>query len=129
MPPRREPRPSVDPSFPDFSQLGDAIAHAIQSTLRPSHRTPLESAHNLRLPRFEGDEGHEGAERWFLQIERTFRVLHSQGNLAAGTWVETATWFIGKEPATWWEQLAERMPPEEAKDWRCSDRYSTSDLS
>ena len=85
MPPRREPRSSVDPSFPDLSQLGDAIAHAIQSTLHPSHMTPLESAHNLRLPRFEGDEGHEGAERWFLQLEQTFRVLHSQGNLAAGT--------------------------------------------
>ena len=111
MPPRREPRPPVEPNFPDFSQLGDVIAHAIQSTIRPSHRTPLESAHNLRLPKFEGNEGHEGAERWFLEIERTFRVMHSQGNLAAGTWVETATWFMGMESATWWEQLADRMPP------------------
>ena len=35
MPPRRDPRSSVKPSFPDVAQLGEAIANAIQASLRP----------------------------------------------------------------------------------------------
>ena len=62
MPPRREPRRSAEPSFPDITQLGEAIATAIQSAIHPPQRTPLETMYNLKLDKFEGNEGHEGAE-------------------------------------------------------------------
>ena len=38
---RREPRTSTESSFPDIAQLGEIIASAIQSSLRPPQRTPL----------------------------------------------------------------------------------------
>ena len=87
MPPRREPRRSAEPSFPDIAQLGEAIATAIHSAIRPPQRTPLETMYNLKLDKFEGNEGHEGAERWLEHNEKTFRVLHSQGNLPVEKWV------------------------------------------
>ena len=75
MPPRRDPRPSVEPSFPDVAQLGEAIANAIQASLRPPQRTPLETVYNLKLPTFMGNEGQEGAERWLEHVEKTFQVM------------------------------------------------------
>ncbi|XP_068331427.1 uncharacterized protein [Pyrus communis] len=62
-PPRREPRRSAEPSFPDVAQLGEAIATAIQSALRPSQMTPLETMYNLKLDKFEGYGAFEGAEQ------------------------------------------------------------------
>ncbi|XP_068329716.1 uncharacterized protein [Pyrus communis] len=115
--PRREPRRSDEPSFPDIAQLGEAIATAIQSTIRPPQRTPLETMYNLKLDKFEGSEGHEGAERWLEHIEKTFRVLHNQGNLPVERWVETTSWFLGKESAAWWEQESGRLTPTERTDW------------
>ncbi|XP_068332951.1 uncharacterized protein [Pyrus communis] len=94
MPPRQEPRRSAELSFPDIAQLGEAIATAIQSAIRPPQRTPLETMYNLKLDKFEGNEGHEGAERWLEHIEKTFRVLHSQGNLPVEKWVKTTSWFL-----------------------------------
>ena len=41
MPARREPRSSAEPSFPDITQLEEAIANVILSTLRPPQRTLL----------------------------------------------------------------------------------------
>ena len=64
MPPRRDPCPSTEPSFPDVSQLGEAIANAIQTALHPPRRTPLETVYNLKLPMFKGNDGHEGSEHW-----------------------------------------------------------------
>ena len=43
MPPRRDPHSSVEPSFSDVAQLGEAIANAIQASLRPPQTTPLET--------------------------------------------------------------------------------------
>ncbi|XP_068340375.1 uncharacterized protein [Pyrus communis] len=107
MPPRKEPRPSAEPSFLDVAQLGEAIATTIQSALRPPQRTPLETMYNLKLDKFEGHEGFEGAERWLDHIEKTFQVLHNQGNLPVEKWVETTSWFLGKESSSWWEQEQE----------------------
>ena len=79
MPHRREPRTSAESSFPDIAQLGEAIANAIQSSLRPPHRTPLETVYNLKLNNFVGNEGHEGAERWLNHLEKTFRLMQKTG--------------------------------------------------
>ena len=103
MPPRREPRRSAEPSFPDIAQLGETIATTIHSAIRPPQRTPLETMYNLKLDKFEGNDGHEGAERWLEHIEKTFHVLHNQGNLLVEKWVETTSWFLGKDSASWWE--------------------------
>ncbi|XP_050121198.1 uncharacterized protein LOC126598867 isoform X2 [Malus sylvestris] len=75
MPPRREPRHSAEPSFPDIAQLGEAIANAIQSSLRPPQMTSLQTVYNLKLNHFMGNEGHEGAEKWLNHIEKTFLVM------------------------------------------------------
>ncbi|CAN6552439.1 unnamed protein product [Malus baccata var. baccata] len=105
MPPRRERRESrctPEPNFPDITQLGEAMAQAFQNAIRPPpppQRTPLETMYNLKLDRFMGDEGHEGAEKWLDHIEKTFQVMQSQGNFPADRWVETTTWFLGREPA------------------------------
>ncbi|XP_068315004.1 uncharacterized protein [Pyrus communis] len=117
MPPRREPRRSDESSFPDIAQLGEAIAIAIQSAIRPSQRTHLETMYNMKLDKFEGNEGHEGAERWLEHIEKTFRVLHNQGNLPVERWVETTSWFLGTESAAWWEQELCRLTLVERSDW------------
>ncbi|XP_068332919.1 uncharacterized protein [Pyrus communis] len=85
--------------------------------MRPPQRTHLETMYNLKLDKFEGSEGHEGAERWLEHIEKTFRVLHNQGNLPVKRWVETTSWFLGKESAAWWEQESRRLTPAERTDW------------
>ncbi|XP_050133216.1 uncharacterized protein LOC126609316 [Malus sylvestris] len=79
MPPHRDPRPSVEPSFPDI--------------------------------------GHEGAEKWINHLEKTFRVMQSQGNLLLDRWVETTTWFLGPEPASWWRQESYQLSPKEVANW------------
>ncbi|KAM1270463.1 hypothetical protein ACFX13_032366 [Malus domestica] len=73
--------------------------------------------YNLKLDRFMGNEGHEGAEKWLDHIEKTFQVMQSQGNFPASRWVETTTWFLGWELAAWWVNQAEFMSPEMATDW------------
>ncbi|XP_068328245.1 uncharacterized protein [Pyrus communis] len=118
MPPRRDPRHSAKLSFPDVAQLGEAIATAIQSALRPPQRTPLETMYNLKLDKFEGHEGFEGAEWWLEHIKKTFRVLHNQRNRLVEKWVKTTSWFLGKDSASWWEQEVRRLSPEERIDWK-----------
>ena len=113
MPPRRDPRPSVKPGFPDVAQLGEAIANAIQAPLRHPQRTPLETVYNLKVPTFMGNEGHEGSECWLEHVEKTFQVMQSQGSLPAERWVKTTSWFLGREPASWWNQETYGWSPEE----------------
>ncbi|KAM1650073.1 hypothetical protein EV1_002721 [Malus domestica] len=93
MPPRRESRRASESNFPDIAQLGEAMAHVFQNAIchPPPQRTPLETMYNLKLDRFIGNEGHEGAEKWLDHIEKTFQVMQSQGNLSANRWVETTT--------------------------------------
>ncbi|KAM2008813.1 hypothetical protein EV1_003423 [Malus domestica] len=119
MPPRREPHRAAESNFPDITQLGEAMAHAFQNAIRPPspQRTPLETMYNLKLDRFMGNEGHKGAEKWLDHIEKTFQVMQSQGNLHANRWVETTTWFLGREPAAWWVNQTKFMSPEMAADW------------
>ncbi|XP_070665153.1 uncharacterized protein [Malus domestica] len=123
MPPRRErrePRRTSESNFPDVAQLGEAMAQAFQNVIRPPpppQRTPLETMYNLKLDRFMGDEGHEGAEKWLDHIEKTFQVMQSQGNFPADRWVETTTWFLGREPASWWRNQTQFMTPAMASDW------------
>ncbi|CAN6560491.1 unnamed protein product [Malus baccata var. baccata] len=81
MPPRRERKESrrtPEPNFPDITQLGEAMAQAFQNAIRhlpPPQRTPLETMYNLKLDRFMGNEGHEGAEKWLDHIEKTFQFM------------------------------------------------------
>ncbi|KAM2538844.1 hypothetical protein TB2_024230 [Malus domestica] len=114
---RREPRHSAESSFLDIAQLGEVIANAIQSSLRPSQRTPLETMYNLKQNHFIRNEGHEGAEKWLNHIEKTFLVMQSQGNLPPDRWVETTTWFLGEQPASWWRQKSYKLTPSEIADW------------
>ena len=51
-----------------------------------------------------GIEGHERAKRWLEHVEKTYRVMQSQGNLPTERWVEITTWFLGRELASWWNQ-------------------------
>ncbi|KAM1121634.1 hypothetical protein ACFX19_003334 [Malus domestica] len=117
MPPCREPRPLVEPSFPDIAQLGEAITNVIQSSLRPPQMTFLETVYNLKLNNFIGNEGYEGVEKWLNHLEKTFRLMHRQGNLPDDRWVETTTWFLGEQPASWWRQESYQLSPDEAADW------------
>ncbi|XP_070676300.1 uncharacterized protein [Malus domestica] len=117
MPPRRESRRASEPNFLDITQLGEAMAHAFQTVIRPPQRTPLETMYNLKLNRFMGNEGHEGTEKWLDHIEKTFQVMQSQRNLPASRWVETTTWFLGREPTAWWVNQTQFMSPEAATDW------------
>ncbi|KAM2349934.1 hypothetical protein ACFX1X_013383 [Malus domestica] len=117
MPPLREPHQPAESSFPNIAQLGEAIVSAIQTTFRTPQRTPLETVHNLKLTQFMGNEGHEGVEKWLNHVEKTFQVMQSQGNLPPNRWVETTTWFFGKQPASWWRQESYEMTPEEIMDW------------
>ncbi|XP_068320480.1 uncharacterized protein [Pyrus communis] len=73
--------------------------------------------YNLKLDKFKGHEGFVGAERWLEHIEKTFRVLHNQGNLPVEKWVETTSWFLGKVSSSWWEHEVRRLTPEERTDW------------
>ncbi|CAN6718863.1 unnamed protein product [Malus baccata var. baccata] len=120
MPPRRESRRASEPNFPDITQLGEAMAQAFQNAIRPPpppQRTPLETMYNLKLDCFMGNEGHEGAKKWPDHIEMTFQVTQSQGNFPANRWVETTTWFLGREPAAWWRNQTQFMSLEMAADW------------
>ena len=72
MSPRRDPRSSVEPSFPNVAYLGEAIANAIQALLRPPQRTPLETVYNLKLLMFKGSEDYEESECWLEHVEKTF---------------------------------------------------------
>ena len=117
MPPRRDPCSSGEPSFPDVSQLGEAIASAIPSVIRPPQRTILETVYNLKLPMFKGNEGHEWSERWLERVEKTFQVMQSQGSLPIERWVETTSWFLDREPAFWWNQETYGWSPEEKANW------------
>ncbi|KAM1522645.1 hypothetical protein ACFX10_012739 [Malus domestica] len=114
MPPRREPCHSAEPSFPDIAQLGEAIANAIQSSIRHPQMTHLETVYNLKLNHFMGNEGHEGADKWLNYVEKTFLVMQSQGNL--NRWVETTTWFLGPKLASWWRHESYQMPLEVVAD-------------
>ncbi|KAM1248080.1 hypothetical protein ACFX2J_043943 [Malus domestica] len=114
MPPRREPRPSAEPSFLDIAQLEEVIANAIKSSLHPPQMTHLETVYNLKLNHFMGNEE---AERWLNHIEKTFCVMQSQCSLSHDRWVETTTWFLGPEPASWWRQESYQLSPNEAVDW------------
>ncbi|KAM2075046.1 hypothetical protein ACFX1T_037989 [Malus domestica] len=69
MPPRREPCHSAEPSFPDIAQLGEAIANAMQTSLCPPQRAPLETVYNLMLNHFIGNKGYEGVEKWLNYAE------------------------------------------------------------
>ncbi|XP_070667473.1 uncharacterized protein [Malus domestica] len=73
--------------------------------------------YNLKLDRFMGNEGHEGAEKWLDHVEKTFQVMQSQGNLPTSRWVETTTWFLGREPAAWWVNQTQFMSPEMTANW------------
>ncbi|KAM1678573.1 hypothetical protein ACFX1Q_038580 [Malus domestica] len=116
MSPSREPRHSAEPSFPNIAQLEEAIANAIQSSLCHPQMTHLETVYNLKLNHFMGNEGHEVAEKWLNHVEKTFLVMQSQGNLLPDRWVETTTWFLGLDPASWWRQKSYQMPPEVVAD-------------
>ncbi|CAN6711475.1 unnamed protein product [Malus baccata var. baccata] len=89
MPPRRERKAShrtPEPNFSDITQLGEVMAQAFQNVIRPPpppQRTPLETMYNLKLDRFMGDKGHDGAEKWLDHIEKMFQVMQSQGNFSA----------------------------------------------
>ncbi|XP_068336419.1 uncharacterized protein [Pyrus communis] len=85
--------------------------------MRPPQMTPLETMYNLKLDKFKGSEGHEGAERWLEHIEKAFRVLHNQGNLPMERWVETTSWFLDTESAAWWEQELCRLTLDQMTDW------------
>ncbi|KAM2048176.1 hypothetical protein ACFX1T_006749 [Malus domestica] len=76
MPPRRESCCAFVPNFPDITQLKEAMTHAFQNAIRlpPPQRTPLKTMYNLKLDRFMGNEGHEGAEKWLDHIEKTFQA-------------------------------------------------------
>ncbi|KAM2981925.1 hypothetical protein FF2_013186 [Malus domestica] len=119
MSPRRESRRASEPNFPDIAQLRESMAYAFQNAIRhpPPQRTRLWTMYNLKLDRFRGNEGHEGAEKWLDHIEKTFQVMQSQGNLPANRWVESTTWFLGREPAAWWVNQTQFMSPEMASDW------------
>ncbi|XP_070676234.1 uncharacterized protein [Malus domestica] len=96
------------------------MAHAFQNVIRhppPPQRTPLKTMYNLKLDRFMGDEGHEGAEKWLDHIEKTFHVMQSQGDFPADRWLETTTWFLGREPASWWRNQTQFISPAMASDW------------
>ncbi|KAM2137777.1 hypothetical protein ACFX1Q_009914 [Malus domestica] len=120
MLPRRESRHASEPNFPDITQLGEEMAHAFQNAIcppPPPQRTPLETMYNLKLDCFMGNEGYEWAEMWLDHIEKTFQVIQSQRNLPTSRWVETTTWFLGREPAAWWVNQTQFMSPEEAANW------------
>ena len=78
MPPRRDPRSSVEPSFPDVAQLGEVIANMIQFVIRSPQRTLLETVYKLKLNHFMGNDGPKGAKRWLNHVEKFFCVKQSR---------------------------------------------------
>lgn len=101
MLPRKEPHSPAENNFPDFGQFGKAIATAIQSLFRPTPRNTLDIVSRLKINDFFGNEGSEKSEIWFNHVEKTFRVMHRQGNLSLERWVEIATWFFRLGPESW----------------------------
>ncbi|KAM1696079.1 hypothetical protein COP2_031029 [Malus domestica] len=79
-------------------------------------KTPLETVHNLKLSHFIGNERSEGAEKWINHLEKTFCLMNRQGNLPDDRWVETTTWFLGEQPASWWRHESYQLSPEEDVD-------------
>ena len=43
--------------------------------------------------------------------------MQSQGNLSTERWVETNTWFLGREPTSWWDQETYGWSLEEKANW------------
>ncbi|XP_070664556.1 uncharacterized protein [Malus domestica] len=117
MLPRREPHISSESNFPDIRQLGEVIVNDIQSLLRPPQMTLLETIYNLKLNDFLGNEGSGGAERWLDHVEKTFLVMQRQGNLPDDRWVETITWFLREEVASWWRQESFQLLAKNAANW------------
>ncbi|CAN6711358.1 unnamed protein product [Malus baccata var. baccata] len=109
------------------------MAQAFQNVIRlppPPQRTPLETMYNLKLDRFIGDEGHEGAEKWLDHIEKTFKVMQSQGNFPADRWVETTTWFLGREPAKYIDSKKQEFTRLKQKNMSAHEYYRKfTDLS
>ena len=91
MPPHRKPCCSDEPSFPDIAQLGEVIANMIQFVIRSPQRTSLKTVYKLKLNHFMGNDGPERAERWLNQVEKSFCVMRSQGNILLERWIETTT--------------------------------------
>ena len=58
-----------------------------------------------------------GSECWLENVEKTFQVMQSQGSLSADRWVETVSWFLDREPASWWGQETYGWSPEEKSNW------------
>ena len=54
----------------------------------------LDIVSRLKINEFFGNVGSEKLEIWFDHVEKTFRIIHQQGNLPVERWVETATWFF-----------------------------------
>ncbi|KAM1683175.1 hypothetical protein EV1_034065 [Malus domestica] len=79
--------------------------------------TPLETVYNLKLNHFIGNERHEGVEKWLNHIEKTFLMMQSQENLPLDRWVETTTWFLEEQPASWWRQESYQLTLAEIADW------------
>ncbi|XP_070671680.1 uncharacterized protein [Malus domestica] len=117
MPPRREPRSPAENNFPDFGQFGEAIAAAIQSSLRPTPRNTLDIVSRLKINDFYGNKGPEKSEIWFDHVEKTFRVMHRQGNLSLERWVETATWFFRLGAESWWDLQKKSLSDADVAEW------------
>ena len=117
MPPLREPRVPSETNFSDFGQLGEAIANAIQSSLRPPQMTTLEAVSHLQINNFLGNEGLEKSKLSLIHVKKTFRVMQRQGTLPEKRWVETTTWFLHLEAASWWTQESCMLPVQDAMNW------------
>ncbi|KAM1945238.1 hypothetical protein ACFX13_000243 [Malus domestica] len=117
MPPRREPRFPAENKFLDFGQFGEAITTAIQSSLHPIPRNTLDIVSRLKINDFYGNEGSEKLEIWFDHMEKTFRVMHRQGNLSLERWVETATWFFRLGAESWWDHERRSLSDANTINW------------
>ncbi|XP_070667535.1 uncharacterized protein [Malus domestica] len=93
----KEPRSPAENNFPDFGQFGEAIAAAIQSSLRPTPRNTLDIVSRLKINDFYGNEGPEKSEIWFDHVEKTFQVMHRQ--------------------ESWWDHKRKSLSNVDAKDW------------
>ncbi|CAN6716421.1 unnamed protein product [Malus baccata var. baccata] len=117
MTPHRKPRSLAENDFPDFGQFGEAIANTIQSSLCPAPRNTLDIVSRLKINDFFGNEGSEKSEIWFDHVEKTFRVIHRQGNLPLERWVETMTWFFRLGAESWWDHERKSLSDEDAINW------------
>ncbi|XP_068317134.1 uncharacterized protein [Pyrus communis] len=85
MPPRKEPRRSAEPSFPDVAQLGEAIATAIQSVrhLTSEERADWEVFRHLFRKRFVLPEHIDRKKQEFTELR--------QGKLSANKYYRRFT--------------------------------------